>query len=150
MWEGWVKRCLCRSDSCQGLSPWLYRHASHNDVSVNDGPHIRRWSHNIIISPVTDPRCPQGSRKVGFPVYVTVAQDGGMVVSFLHRPLLPPRKYLLVLIYVRGWDDPRAIVRSEGLCQWKIPLTPSGIELATFRFVAQHLNHCATAVPIRL
>ena len=27
----------------------------------------------------------------------------------------------------------------------KKPLTPSGIESATFRFVAQHLNHCATA-----
>jgi copper chaperone CopZ len=26
-------------------------------------------------------------------------------------------------------------------------MTPSRIELATFRFVAQHLNHCATAVP---
>jgi len=25
-------------------------------------------------------------------------------------------------------------------------MTPSGIETATFRFVAQHLNHCATAV----
>jgi len=29
----------------------------------------------------------------------------------------------------------------------KNPLTPSGIEPATYRFVAQHLNHCATAVP---
>jgi len=29
----------------------------------------------------------------------------------------------------------------------KDPLTPAGIEPATFRFVAQHLNHCATAVP---
>jgi hypothetical protein len=27
-------------------------------------------------------------------------------------------------------------------------VTPSGIEPATFRFVAQYLNHCATAVPI--
>ena len=27
----------------------------------------------------------------------------------------------------------------------KNPLTPAGIEPATFRFVAQHLNHCATA-----
>jgi len=26
-------------------------------------------------------------------------------------------------------------------------MTPPGIEPATFRFVAQHLNHCATAVP---
>jgi len=29
----------------------------------------------------------------------------------------------------------------------KNPLTPAEIETATFRFVAQHLNHCATAVP---
>ena len=26
-------------------------------------------------------------------------------------------------------------------------MTPAGIEPATFRFVEQHLNHCATAVP---
>ena len=29
----------------------------------------------------------------------------------------------------------------------KNPLTPAGIEPATFRFVAQHLNHCVTMVP---
>ena len=29
----------------------------------------------------------------------------------------------------------------------KDPLIPGGFEPATFRFVAQHLNHCATAVP---
>ena len=28
-------------------------------------------------------------------------------------------------------------------------MTPSGIETATFRFVAQHLNHRATAAPAR-
>jgi len=28
----------------------------------------------------------------------------------------------------------------------KNPLTPAGIESSTFRFVAHHLNHCATAV----
>ena len=34
----------------------------------------------------------------------------------------------------------------------KSPLTQAGIERATFRSVAQHLNHCATAgpAPIRL
>jgi len=39
-----------------------------------------------------------------------------------------------------------AIVRSEGLRQRITPLTPYGIKPATFRFVAQHLNHCAIAV----
>ena len=29
----------------------------------------------------------------------------------------------------------------------KNPLTPAGIETATFRFVAQHLNRCVTVVP---
>ena len=31
----------------------------------------------------------------------------------------------------------------------KNPLTQPGIEPATFRFVSQHLNHCATAVPLQ-
>jgi len=32
----------------------------------------------------------------------------------------------------------------------KDPLTPAGIEPTTLRIVAQHLNHCATAVPLSL
>jgi len=30
----------------------------------------------------------------------------------------------------------------------KNPMTSAGIEPATFQFVAQHLNHCATVVPL--
>ena len=32
---------------------------------------------------------PEGSRKLGFPDFMTPAQDGGKVVSLTHRPPLP-------------------------------------------------------------
>jgi len=33
---------------------------------------------------------PEGSRKLRFPDFMKTAQDGGKVVSFTHRPPLPP------------------------------------------------------------
>jgi hypothetical protein len=41
----------------------------------------------------------------------------------------------LVLISVRSWVDPKAMVRLEGLGQLKNPMT-SGIKPATFQLVA--------------
>jgi hypothetical protein len=68
------------------------------------------------------------------------AQYSGKVVSPKHRSFLTPspRKKFLVLIFVRCWVDLRDMVRKEGLCQ--IPVTPSGIEPATFWLVEQCLN----------
>jgi len=36
---------------------------------------------------------PEGSRKLRVPDFMTMAQDGGKVVSLTHRPPLTPRKY---------------------------------------------------------
>ena len=56
----------------------------------------------------------EGSRKLRFPHFMTTVQDGGKVFSLTHRSPLPQQIHL-VLISVRGWVDPRAIVQPEGL-----------------------------------
>jgi hypothetical protein len=50
----------------------------------------------------------------------------------------PPRKYSWYSFLMEA-VNPRATVQPQGLCQWKIPVTPWGIETATLWVVAQWL-----------
>ena len=69
---------------------------------------------------------------------MTTAQDGGKVVNIKHRPSLHPEN-------APGTHFCQKLSRPQGhsaigriLCQWKIPMTPAGIEPANFGFLAQH------------
>ena len=91
---------------------------------------------------------PEGSRKLRFPDFMTTAQDGVKVVSLTHRPLFTPRKYSWYSFLLEAESTSGPQCDRKDFMSLKNPLTPTGIEPATFRFVAQHLNHCATTVAI--
>jgi len=64
------------------------------------------------------------------------AHESGKVVRPTYRRTLPHQEIFPVLVFLSSWIDRRVI----GLCEWKIPMTTSGIETANFQLLAQCLN----------
>ena len=92
---------------------------------------------------------PEDSRRLRLPDFKTFRHMKVVSLSVLSTGNLcpPPKELLLLLISVRGWVNPRVIVRLEGLCQWKIPMTLSGIEPVTLWLGAQCSNRLIYHVP---
>ena len=90
---------------------------------------------------------PSGFKKVEAPRFqdnwcMKVARLSALCTSHLYPP-----GNILVLIVVTGWVNPRATVWLEEFCQWKIPMTPSGMEPMTFQLVVQCLKKVCHQVP---
>jgi len=110
-----------------------YAHSFHVKVKVNQSRYRPEEAQRV-------------HRKLRFPDFVTTAQDGGKVVSLTHLPPLPPGNTPGTHLCYR-LSRPQGHSAIRRIMSMQNPLTQPGIEPVTFRFVAQHLNHCANAVP---
>ena len=89
---------------------------------------------------------PRGFQEVWVPRFRDNGTGCWKVVSLTHRQPLPPRKYSWHSFLLEAESTPGPLCDRKDFMSMKKPMIPAGIEPATFRFVARHLNHCATAV----
>ena len=91
---------------------------------------------------------PGGTQRVRrrFPDFVTTGHR--MVVGCQPYPpaAFTPRKYSWYSFLLQAESTPGPQCDQKDFMSMKNPLTLAGIKPVTFRLVAQHLNHCATAV----
>ena len=93
-------------------------------------------------------RCgPEGSRRFRLPDFHDIRRMKVVRSSTSRTGRLYPQEMFLVLIFIRGLVDPRAMVLSEGNTSLKNPVTPPGVDPGTVRLIAQRLNHYATPGP---
>ena len=86
---------MCRHDRraiLRSMDPVLWQFILHTSLKYPDMCRTLVFRKKGKSVPLQAWSGPEGSRNLRFPDYVTMAQDGGKVVTLTHRPPLPPRK----------------------------------------------------------